>query len=330
MNKFFGRLSQLFALWTVLGTALAWIYPPAFLWFLRDANGANWAMRFNFVEPGLGLIMLGMGLTLTLRDFGDILKTPRGVFAGVAAQFLIMPLLGWGIALAFSLPPELATGLILVSCCPGGTASNVIAYLARANVALSVLMTLCSTCAAIVLTPYLTQFLAGTYMAIDALALLKSTLTVVGLPLVAGLFLNRFAPKATAVAKPVMPLLSTLVIVLIVGAIVAKQKAAILEHFGVLMLAVFLLHFGGFLLGYLSGKALRFDTAICRTLSIEVGMQNSGLGSALATKHLGGLTPVPAAISAVYHCLIGSLLAAIWGRLAAAAERQTQRADQQE
>lgn len=256
--------------------------------------------------------MLGMGLTLSFDDFRKVLARPGPVAVGVGAQFLIMPALGFGLARLFRLEPELATGLILVSCCPGGTASNVIAYLARANVALSVLMTMCSTFVAIFATPFLTKLLAGTYMDIDAWGLFKSTLTVVLLPIVAGLLLNRFLPKTVRRLQPVAPLVSVLVIILIVGCIVALSKQQIIENAGTLLAVVGLLHVSAFLLGYLFAKVFRYPEEYCRTVSIEVGMQNSGLGAALAKAHFGGLTPVPSAISAVYHCLIGSLLAGIW------------------
>jgi BASS family bile acid:Na+ symporter len=274
--------------------------PAHFVWFK------------DFISPGLGIIMLGMGLTLSFNDFRNVLARPGPVAVGVGAQFIIMPALGFTLAKLFRLEPELATGLILVSCCPGGTASNVIAYLARANVALSVLMTMCSTFVAILATPFLTKMLAGAYMPIDAFALFQSTVTVVLVPVVAGLLLNRFFPKTVGRLQSVAPLVSVLVIVLIVGCIVALSKEQILANAGTLLTVVGLLHVSAFSLGYLFARIFRYPEDYCRTLSIEVGMQNSGLGAALAKAHLGGLTPVPSAISAVYHCLIGSLLAGLW------------------
>ncbi|WP_193214377.1 bile acid:sodium symporter family protein [Luteolibacter marinus] len=308
------RLCALFAaafpLWIVLGCGWAWLRPHDWIWFRP------------WIEPGLGLIMLGMGLTLRLADFAAVAKRPAAVAAGLLAQFIIMPASGWLIARVFHLEPGLALGLVLVACCPGGTASNVICYLARANVALSVLMTMCSTFAAVVMTPLLTKWLAGKYLPVDAAALFQSMLLVVLLPLVTGIAVNtavgrlRHPEKVRRAVGAAGPVLSVLVIVLIVGCIVALKKAEIARAAGPLFLSVFLLHASGFGFGYLAMWLFRQDESLRRTVSIEVGMQNSGLGSALATKHFAeyALAPVPAAISAVYHCIIGSLLAAWWRR----------------
>jgi BASS family bile acid:Na+ symporter len=310
MHRLCTRFAAAFPLWIVLGCAWAWWRPADWTWFRP------------WIEPGLGLIMLGMGLTLRVADFLEVGKRPGAVAAGVVAQFVIMPASGWAIARGFNLEPGLALGLILVSCCPGGTASNVICYLAKANVALSVLMTMCSTFIAIGLTPLLTKWLAGKYLPIDALALFKSMLLVVLLPLVIGIAVNSAVgrlkrPEKVRQAVDLLgPVLSVAVIVLIVGCIFALKKAEIAAAAGTLFLSVFVLHASGFFFGYalmwLAGK----DEPMRRTVSIEVGMQNSGLGSALATKHFAeyALAPVPSAISAVYHCIIGSLLAAWWRR----------------
>ena len=266
--------------------------------------------------------MLGMGLTLRVADFAAVARQPKLVALGVAAQFLIMPLTGAGLAWAFNLEPGLAIGLILVACCPGGTASNVICYLAKANVPLSVLLTMCSTFIAIPATPLLTGWLAGAWLPVDGWALFRSMLMVVLLPLVLGVAVNtglgylerpeRFRRWIDGVG----PILSALVVVLVVGCIVALKKVEIAGSAGVLFLSVFLLHAIGFGLGYAMARIFKCPVTICRTISVEVGMQNSGLGASLASKHFAhlALAPVPAAISAVYHCLIGSILAAWWRR----------------
>ncbi|MCP5542156.1 MAG: bile acid:sodium symporter family protein [Akkermansiaceae bacterium] len=321
MKRFFDAVTNLFALWTVLGSAWAWFFPPHFTWFVDPANRVLGATLLN---AGLGLIMFGMGITLRFEDFREVLKTPGRAGLGVLAQFLVMPALGFGLARAFSLETGLAVGLILVSCCPGGTASNVVTYLARGNLALSVLMTFCSTLAAIVLTPLLTGFLAGKYVEVNRLNLFLNMLAVVLVPVLAGLALNRFLPRLVRFVTPWSPVLSVLVIVLIVGGIIGASKETIRAHFGVLMLVVFLLHACGFGLGYAIAKLFRLPLPDRRTLSIEVGMQNSGLGSGLAKtpKFVAQfpdpaqalLAPVPCAISALYHCLIGSFLAARWRR----------------
>lgn len=282
----------------------------------------HWTWFAPWIQPGLGLIMLGMGLTLRVADFAAVARQPDAVFAGVAAQFTIMPAAGWLVAKVCALPPELALGLILVACCPGGTASNVICYLARANVALSVLMTMCSTFAAIGLTPLLTKWLAGRLLPVDGWALFESMLLVVLLPLVVGIAANsglgrlQRPERVRAWVDALGPVISVGMIVLIVGCIVALKKDLLAASAAPLFISVLLLHALGFGAGYAVMWLFRRDVAMRRTASIEVGMQNSGLGAALATRHFAefALAPVPAAISAVYHCIIGSALAAWWQR----------------
>jgi len=314
-------LTNAFALWVIIGSLWAWFYPEHFRWFVDKDNKI---LGIKLIHIGLGMIMFGMGITLSFDDFRAVLKVPRAVIAGVGAQFTVMPLLGFALAQLFSLEAGLAVGLILVSCCPGGTASNVVTYLARANLPLSVLMTMFSTLSAIVMTPLLTGWLAGKYVDIDRWNLFLNMVAVVLLPVIAGVLLNRFLPRAVRHVTPWSPLLSVVIIVLIVGGIIGNARGAIIEHAGSLLIVVFLLHAGGFGIGYALAALFRFKTAFQRTLSIEVGMQNSGLGSSLAkTEKFQGqfqspldavLAPVPSAVSALYHCIIGSLLAAYWRR----------------
>jgi len=309
MDRLFQKISNLFWLWTILGTACAWFFPAHFTWFITDKIPGT---EIKLINLGLGVIMLGMGITLSVDDFKEVLKRPWVVGLGVVAQFLIMPALGWSVATLFDLPPMLKLGLILVSCCPGGTASNVICYLARANVALSVMMTMCSTLAAIVLTPLLTKMYASAILDVDAWGMFRSMVTIVLLPVVGGVILNQIFGRKLDGVRKVSPLVSILVIVLIVGGVVGATKANIIAYFGGLLVAIFILHALGFLLGYGAGWLARLCEGDRRTLSIEVGMQNSGLGSALAKQHFTLLAATPCAISALYHCLIGSFLAAIW------------------
>ena len=316
------RLTNLFALWTILGTAWAWFVPEHFLWVV---DGRFRPLGQPLVSVMLGLIMLGMGLTLSFDDFRRIAKIPRCVATGVVLQFTVMPLAGIFLAVTFGLETGLAVGLILVACCPGGTASNVVAYLANANLALSVTMTMASTLVAVIATPLLTGWLAGKYVEIDQWNLFFNMVSIVLVPIVAGVMLNRYLPNLTQKVALISPLASIIVIVLIVGGIIANSKALIETYFGVLMLAILLLHVFGFGLGYLITRALGLGVAERRTISIEVGMQNSGLGSSLASTPgfaaqfanpvQAALAPVPSAISAVYHVVIGSFLAAIWRRM---------------
>jgi bile acid:Na+ symporter, BASS family len=268
--------------------------------------------------------MLGMGLTLGVDDFRRVLAMPRGVVAGVVLQFTVMPLAGLACAMLFGLEQGLAVGLVLVACCPGGTASNVVTYLARANVALSVTMTMCSTLAAIVLTPLLTDWLGGVFIEIDRWSLFRQMIAVVLIPVVAGVALNTLLPNVTRRIAVISPLVSVIAIVLIVGGIVGNSKDLIEAHFGKLLVAVFMLHATGFALGLLLPRLMGFAKADARTISIEVGMQNSGLGASLASAPAfaaqfanplqAALAPVPSAISSVYHVVIGSILAGIWAR----------------
>ncbi len=283
MARLLNLLTNLFPVWVVLGGIAALLHPPLFTWF--DRAWITW---------GLAVIMLGMGITLSLDDFKGVMKMPRAVAAGFAAQYLIMPLLGWAIASGLKLPAPYAVGVILVGCCPGGTASNVVTYLARAHVALSVLMTMCSTFGAIVMTPLLTTWLVGTRVPVPGWGLFLTTVQVVLAPLVLGLALHHLTPKLVKIALPAAPFVSVLTIVLICASIVGSSAAEARTSGGMLLLAVFLLHAGGFFLGYVFARVLGYEQLISRTISIEVGMQNSGLGAVLARRHFSDpLTALP-------------------------------------
>jgi BASS family bile acid:Na+ symporter len=271
---------------------IALLYPPSFIWF-----SGPW------ITYGLGGIMLGMGLTLQWSDFNQVIKTPKWVFCGILLQFTIMPFLGWVLGILFQLPPFFAVGLILVASCPGGTASNVIAYLAKANVALSVTMTTVSTLAAIIMTPLLTSYLSGSYLEVDALGLFYSTLKVVLFPVALGVILNRFLPKVTHKIVPFAPPIAVILITLIVASIIGQGKEIILNS-GIQLL--------GFLLGYVVSKIIFKNEAVSRTIAIEVGMQNSGLGAVLARENfINPATAIPSAISSLVHSIYGSIFASI-------------------
>jgi len=296
--------TNLFPLWVVIAGGLALVHPPLFTWFSGP-----------FIVCGLAIIMLGMGITLSVADFRRVLQIPRPVALGVAAQFVVMPCLAWAIAHAQALPTPFAVGLILTGACPGGTASNVVTYIARAHLPLSVLMTMCSTMAAIVLTPLITKWLVGTMVPVDAWGLFVSTVQVVLLPVLLGISLNHFAPRLVSVVQPVSPLVAVVAIVLIVASIIGQGSEAIVGSGFRLLSSVLLLHGGGFLLGYLVARFFGFEEEIRRTVSIEVGMQNSGLAVVLSRQHFANpLTAVPGAISSVVHSVLGSYLASRWRR----------------
>ena len=315
------KLTNNFALLTLIGVALAWVYPPSMTWM---TDGSIRVAGQPLLSVALGLIMLAMGLTLSFEDYRRLTQLPKALVAGVALQFAVMPLAGFGIAWGLGLQEGLAVGLILVACCPGGTASNIVAYLARGNVALSVAMTMASTLAAVALTPLLTGELAGTYVEIDRWNLLRNMVAIVLVPVLLGSVLNRLFPRAAGQVSTFLPLIAVVLVILIVGGIVGGAKAQIAEHAGVLLLATLLLHAIGFGLGYALARMLGLGAQEARTISIEVGMQNSGLGSGLAktpafqaqfaSATQAALAPVPAAISAVWHVLIGSILASYWRR----------------
>jgi BASS family bile acid:Na+ symporter len=294
--------TNLFPLWVLLGCVLALVHPPLFTWFRGDA-----------IVWGLAAIMLGMGITLSVDDFRRVLAQPARIFLGFAAQYTVMPIAGYAIARAFDLEPAFAVGVILVGCAPGGTASNVVTYLAKADVALSVLMTMCSTMGAIVMTPLLTAWLAGTLVPVDAWGLFLSTVQVVLLPVLLGVVLHHTSPRLVAAVLPVAPLVSVIVIALICASIIGQSADAIRTSGLRLLGAVMLVHGLGFATGYALPRLLRFERVVARTVSIEVGMQNSGLAVVLARKHFADpLTAVPGAISSVVHSVVGSALAAWW------------------
>ena len=302
MQRALATLTNLFPVWVVLCCAIALYYPPAFTWFDRP-----------LIIWGLGIIMLGMGITLSLDDFRRVLTMPRAVATGMAAQFLLMPLCAWTIASLLDLPVAYKVGLILVSACPGGTASNVVTYLARANVALSVLMTMCSTAAAIVLTPLITSWLAGQYVPVDGWQLFLSMIKIVLLPLVLGMAIHHLFPKAVEVVLPVGPLVAVVVIALICASIIGANAEEVRASGLELLAAVALLHGAAFTAGYLFAWLFGYGPVVRRTISIEVGMQNSGLATVLARSHFANpLTAIPCAISAVVHSVIGSIAAAYW------------------
>lgn len=263
----------------------------------------------------LGIIMFGMGLTLTPPDFALVARRPLQVLVGVVAQFVIMPTLAWILAKVFGLDPALAAGVILVGCAPGGTSSNVISYLAKGDVALSVTMTSISTLLAPLMTPLLTSWLAGQYMPVDAGAMTMSIVKMVLVPVVGGLVVRVLFARAVERVLPAMPWVSVLGICYVVLAVVSKSAEKILSA-GLLILLVVACHnVLGYLLGYGAGRMLGRDARVCRTISIEVGMQNSGLAATLAVAYFSPAAALPGAVFSTWHNLSGAVLAAIYRRL---------------
>lgn len=294
-------LTTLFPVWVILGTIIGIYKPAAVTWLETD-----------LFTVGLGFLMLSMGLTLTFEDFRRCLRNPWTVGVGFLAQYLIKPVLGFFIAMTLKLSAPLATGLILVSCCPGGQASNVATYISKGNVALSVLMTTCSTIGAIIMTPLLTKLLAGQLVPVDAAGLAISTFQVVLVPTIIGVLSNEFFPKFTSKIVSVTPLIGVILTTLLCASPIGQVADVLKTQGAQLILPVALLHGAAFALGYWISK-ISFGESTSRTISIECGMQSSALGFLLAQKHFTNpLVAVPSAVSVVCMALGGSALAVFW------------------
>lgn len=271
-------------------------------------------IRPTVINYLLGVVMFGMGLTLNLHDFKIVFSRPKDVLIGCMAQFTIMPLLAWVLAQVFQLDEALALGVVLVGCCPGGTASNVITYLAKGDLALSVGMTGVSTLLAPFLTPLLTWALAGKSVNVDVLGMLLSILWVVIMPIVVGLIVKWLWPRFTEKAVDYLPAFSSMAIAFIVAIIIAANASKLMAG-GLMIVAVVMLHnICGLSLGYLIGRLLGLSETKKRAISIEVGMQNSGLASSLATIHFAAypLATIPGAIFSVWHNISGAMVAYIY------------------
>ena len=277
---------------------------------------APWTLTWvgPYVSWMLGVVMFGMGMTLRVEDFRNVLKAPWQVGLGVAAQFIIMPLVAYGLVKAFQLPPELAVGVILVGTCPGGTAANVIAYLAKGDVALSVSMTMTTTLLAPIVTPALTWFFADAWVNVSFVSMMLSIAEMVLAPVLLGLALHHFAERQTARIMPAMPLVSVVCIVLLVGCVVALSAAKLMEV-GVLMFGLVVLHNSfGLLLGDVMACVCHLDSRKARTVAIEVGMQNSGMAASLAILYFNPAAAIPGAIFSVWHNVSGSIVANYFAR----------------
>lgn len=268
------------------------------------------------INPLLGLIMFGMGLTLSVKDFRIVLSHPKNVLLGCLAQFTIMPLMAWLLVWLFHLPKELALGVMLVGCCPGGTASNVITYLAKGDLALSVGMTATSTLLAPLMTPFLVWFLAGTMVDVDTIGMLTSIIYVVIAPIIAGIICQRYLPRFTHGVIDYLPAFSTIMITMVVGIVVSHNADKLLDGGLIVVLVVICHNLSGLILGNLIGRLLRLSRPQCVAISIEVGMQNSGLASSLAVIHFAAypLATIPGAIFSVWHNISGALAAKWYGR----------------
>jgi BASS family bile acid:Na+ symporter len=303
MKKICDFIAHWMGLIVLLAAVASMFVPQAFLWI------DTWV-----INPMLGVIMFGMGLTLSPEDFRVVLRRPADILIGCLAQFTFMPLLAWTLVQAFSLPKDVALGVILVGCCPGGTASNVITYLAKGDLALSVGMTATSTLLAPVLTPLLVWLMAGTMVDVDTVGMLLSIIYVVIAPIVAGLLCQHYLPRLTQRVTPYLPAFSSMAIAITVCIVVSHNAERLLVA-GLTVVAVVMLHnLLGLLLGFLAGHLLHLPHSKRVALSIEVGMQNSGLASSLATMHFAAypLATIPGAVFSVWHNISGALAAKLF------------------
>lgn len=281
----------------------------------------------GWTNPLLGIVMFSMGLTLRPRDFALVVRRPLPVLIGVVAQYVLMPLIALGVVALLHLPPAIAAGIVLVGCAPGGTSSNVVSYLARGDVALSVTMTAVSTLLAPVFTPLLTLWLAGQYMPLNAASMAVSIVQVVLVPVVGGIVLRLLLPRVITRLFPVLPWLSVLTISTIVAIVVSGSRDSILESGAVVLLAVILHNGFGYVFGWLAGRITGRGPSVRRTMAVEVGMQNSGLAAGLAAKYMEPASALPGAVFSVWHNLSGALLAALCRSVDRRAQQKASPAD---
>jgi bile acid:Na+ symporter, BASS family len=293
----------LFPLAAVLASVAALMWPEPF------------AASRAAIVPLLGLVMFGMGMTLTFRDFLAVARRPRTVAVGIVLQYLLMPLFAWALGYLLQLPLAVTAGLILVGACPGGTASNVICYLARGDVALSITLTTLSTLLAVLLTPLLTWLYIGQRVPVPVVDMLLSIVLIIIIPVLLGLLLRSAAGARLQHIENWFSWLSMLAIVFIISIIMALNHDQVLLLAMPVAFAVMLHNLLGLGAGYVLPRLLGFDARVARTIAIEVGMQNSGLGVALALKYFSPLSALPGALFSIWHNLSGALLAAWWTRV---------------
>ncbi len=295
------KITQNIGLIIVIFSVIAYFVPDYFSWMT------------NYTTIFLALAMFGMGTSIESDAFKKILKNPRDIFIGALAQFTIMPLLAWILAVGFDVNRDIALGIILVGACPGGTASNVITHIAGGNVSMSVSMTILSTLLAPIVTPFLVYLLAGRWVEVSILAMFKSVVTVVLIPVLMGIFAKKLSPEKMEKSKSIFPLISSLAIILIISGIIGANSEKIAKS-GLIVLLIVMIHNAlGLLLGLGVSKLFKMDYDKQTALSIEVGMQNSGLAIQLATANfaLNPLATLPGAIFSIWHNISGSIFASI-------------------
>ncbi|MCQ6962012.1 bile acid:sodium symporter [Methanolobus chelungpuianus] len=294
------RFTSLFPLWALMLSAVALLYPEVFL---------PWS---NAIPLLLGMVMFAMGMTLSIKDFLLVLRRPGVILLGTVMQYTLMPLIGFIISVALDLSPELTAGVVLLGCCPGGTASNVICYLARGDVALSIMLTSVSTLIAFVMTPLLTWLYIGQTIPVDMYGMVVSILQIVVLPVTLGITFNTLLHEHIDRVRYAFPALSVLIIIFIIAVIMALNRDTVVSA-GILVIIVVVMHnLLGLAGGYGFSRILGLSEIEARTIAFEVGMQNSGLSVALAIKHFSAAAALPGALFSIWHNVSGSFLASYW------------------
>jgi BASS family bile acid:Na+ symporter len=295
-----------FTLWILTIASAAFLFPEYF-----TAIGPY--QTKSLIIPLLMVIMFGMGTSMSIQDFWRVVKMPKGVLVGISCQFTIMPLVGYVIIKIFQFPPEIAAGIILVGCSPSGLASNVMAYIAKANLALSLTLTAVATMLAPLITPFIMKVLANQLVPIDFVAMMNSILKIVIAPVIAGLVFNHLLKEKGRWLKNLMPRISMVGIAVVIAVIIAAGKDNLVAIGGALIVACLLHNCIGYVLGYYLAKAFKMNEASCRTIAIEVGMQNSGLASGIALE-MGKITTMGLApiVFGPLMNITGSGLASYW------------------
>lgn len=296
------KFTSLFPIWAIILSVIALLYPYIFLPY-KDA-----------IPFLLGLVMFGMGMTLTLNDFLLVFKRPKTVFIGTVLQYTLMPFIGYAIARTFALSPELTTGVVLLGCCPGGTASNVISYLAKADVALSIVLTSVSTLISFIMTPLLTWVYIGQTIDVDIYGMLISILQIVIVPVALGIVINTVLDSHIEKIRTIFPVLSVLTIVFIISIIMALNRETVISAGFLVVIVVILHNLFGLASGYGFAKILNLSEIEARTIGIEVGMQNSGLSVALSIKYFTATAALPGALFSIWHNISGSFVASFWAK----------------
>ena len=300
MNKFINLATNLFPLWVIVFS----------IWAYFDSQ--TWTALQTFVIPLLSIVMFSMGLTLKTKDFYRIFKNFKIILLGIFLQFLLMPGIGYFLISIFDLETVIAIGILLVRTAPGGTASNVICYLAKGDIALSISLTTCSTFLAVFFMPTLFWLYTGTDIDVPILQMMLSIFKIIILPVTLGVILNSLDLKFLNKIKNALPLIAITAIVIIIATIIGSSSDQILIYGWLILLIVIFHNLLGFIFGYYSCYLLNLDKKTSRTIAIEVAMQNSGLATALAIKYFGAISAIPAAFYSVWHNISGSLIASFW------------------